>query len=105
LAALLVLAFLLAQALGSMHRLAHADGPQQHAHERGGHGLTAGLFDAHHEQADCRLFDQLTHSDAAPAATRVAAEAPAGAPPGRFAEALRASSLPSDCRVRGPPAA
>jgi hypothetical protein len=103
LAALLVLALLLAQALGSMHRVAHAGGPHALAGEHAGHSLTAELFSGHDGAADCRLYDQLAQSEAAPPAAGQPAAAPPGALPGRAPKALPSSSAPADCRVRGPP--
>ncbi len=72
---LLAWALVLAPALGQMHRGVH--GPQAalamaaptavaaQAHE-GGHDGFAELFSSHGSDADCRLFDQLGHSDALP---------------------------------------
>jgi hypothetical protein len=69
----LALALLVAPALGHMHRIVH--GPQAHtahAHVQAQHGHAhahgvADLFVAHDDDSTCRLFDQLTHSDALPA--------------------------------------
>jgi len=73
----LVLALLVAPALGHMHRIVH--GPQAqtqtsqarvhapHAQPQAqAHGV-ADLFAVHGDDSSCRLFDQLTHSDALPA--------------------------------------
>lgn len=71
----LALALLLAPALGHMHRIVH--GPQAHtpqarvlaaapSHAAHAHGV-ADLFAVHDDDSSCRLFDQLTHSDALPA--------------------------------------
>ena len=67
----LALALLVAPALGHMHRIVH--GPQTHtphaqvhAPQMQGHGV-ADLFAVHGDDSSCRLFDQLTHSDALPA--------------------------------------
>ena len=63
LAAWLVCALLLAQMLGLAHRITHAGGPSSVA--LGSPGLHASsLFDTHHDDADCRLFDQAAHADA-----------------------------------------
>jgi hypothetical protein len=66
----LALALLLGPALGHMHRVVHGpqtlapptqvDAQQPHAHR------VADLFAAHDDDSSCRLFDQLTHSDALP---------------------------------------
>jgi hypothetical protein len=58
------------------HGLAHAQAHQPgHAHEGHGdahaHGLIERLFGAHHDDLDCRLYDQLGHADAAPALLKV----------------------------------
>jgi hypothetical protein len=119
LATLLVLAMLLAQALGSMHGVAHVEGPHGPAHERAGHAvehsdhaaehathaLTVGLFDAHQDDADCRVFDQLTHGEAAPTGVSASTETPRRTPPTRGADAPEFASVPADCRARGPPRA
>ncbi len=67
----LALALLVAPALGHMHRIVH--GPQTHtphaqvhAPPAQAHGV-ADLFAVHGDDSSCRLFDQLTHSDALPA--------------------------------------
>ena len=67
----LALALLVAPALGHMHRIVH--GPQTHtpqaqvhAPHAQAHGV-ADLFAVHGDDSSCRLFDQLTHSDALPA--------------------------------------
>ena len=102
-AALLVLALLLAQALGSLHRVAHAEGPQGHGYAHVEHSLAAALFDAHHEAADCKLFDQLAMSEAALCCSSLAAEASPHALAAQVPRPRPASAVPADCRVRGPP--
>ena len=67
----LVLALLVAQTLGLVHGVAHSPvqavaqqvshaGPVQHEH-----GLIEALFSGHAGDAECRLYDQLSHGDAA----------------------------------------
>lgn len=76
----LALALLLAPMLGLMHGLVHGAGgdrPAVHLHiaEVAGHahqhrhdpGWLADLFSAHADDSDCRVFDQLSHSDVLPA--------------------------------------
>lgn len=75
----LALVLLLAPLLGQMHGLVHGAGGQQaavshagpaveHADEHsGGDGWLADLFSVHADDLDCRVFDQLCHSDALPA--------------------------------------
>jgi len=71
LAAALVCALLLTQALGWLHRAVHAHEPHlgavAHAAERPAGGLLSGLFAHHDDAADCQAFDQLSHADAAAA--------------------------------------
>ena len=85
---LLAVALLLAQLLGLMHGVVH--GPQAHVHshshvhhdghqhqqehfalahaeEEGEGGWLASLFSSHDDDSDCRLFDQASHGQAAPA--------------------------------------
>jgi hypothetical protein len=77
----LALALLLAPLLGQMHGVVHgAGGPVQghhahvhdghdHAHEHAGeHGWLADVFSVHADDADCRVYDQLCHSDGVSAA-------------------------------------
>lgn len=79
--AYLVCALLLLQTLGLMHGAVHAK-PHDAVHERhsqlhdhadpAGHAHPAGggfeaLFSSHDGNADCRLFDQASQGDAAPA--------------------------------------
>ena len=73
----LALVLLLAPMLGLMHGLVHGAGDYRqavvHAHiiEADGqahhHGWLADLFSAHGDESDCRVFDQLSHSDGVPA--------------------------------------
>lgn len=77
----LALVLLLVPMLGQMHGLVHGAGGQaaaashagsaaghphvdQHAE---GHGWLGDLFSAHIDDLDCRVFDQLCHSDVLPA--------------------------------------
>lgn len=81
----LALVLLLAPMLGQMHGLVHGAGGQQaaaslagpaaeHAHQHGdehgehsdGHGWLADLFSVHADDSDCRVFDQLCHTDVLP---------------------------------------
>jgi len=75
----LTLVLLLAPMLGQMHGLVHGTGGQQaatshagpaveHANEHAeGHGWLVDLFSVHADDLDCRVFDQLCHSDVLPA--------------------------------------
>lgn len=72
----LALALLLAPLLGLMHGVVHGGGSLHsaaahahegdgHAHEHAeGHGWLADLFSVHADDSDCRVYDQLCHSDA-----------------------------------------
>jgi hypothetical protein len=62
LAGALVCALLLTQALGLLHRVKHADGPPS-AHAEHSHGVLEALFAQHHDEGDCRIYDQLSHAD------------------------------------------
>ena len=69
----LALALLVAPAVGHMHRIVHGpqtQTPQARVHaphaQAQAHGV-ADLFAVHGDDSSCRLFDQLTHSDALPA--------------------------------------
>lgn len=72
----LALALLLAPLLGLMHSVVHSGGTavhaanahahddDSHAHEHAdGHGWLADLFSVHADDSDCRVYDQLCHSD------------------------------------------
>ena len=67
--AALLAAVLLLQWFGLVHRVAHA--PHLAAAQTVGvqpahaspHGVFDALFGAHHSDADCQLFDQLSHAD------------------------------------------
>ena len=77
----LALVLMLAPMLGQMHGLVHGgnqqsahqqleadDGAHDHAHDHAaGHGWLADLFSVHGDDSDCRVFDQLCHSDVLPA--------------------------------------
>ena len=72
----LALVLLLAPVLGLMHGVIHRAGDQARsaqaqAVEAGGpahgHGWMDDLFSVHGNDSDCRIFDQLCHSDAPPA--------------------------------------
>lgn len=86
----LVLALVLAPALGQMHRAVHGDAaPALSAHSAHGgpHAApgdqtswVAALFSGHH-LVDCQLLDQLTLGDAPRSAPALAHAAPATAPP------------------------
>jgi hypothetical protein len=77
----LALALLLAPLMGLMHGVAHgAGGPLHgqpaHVHEDDGHahdhadshGWLADVFSVHADAGDCRVYDQLCHSDGVSAA-------------------------------------
>jgi hypothetical protein len=66
---LVMVALVTAQAIGLMHRTLHLPHGQQlahahahsHDHDHDAHGFVAALFDSHESDADCRLFDPLSH--------------------------------------------
>jgi hypothetical protein len=93
---------LLAQMLGLAHRVAHGSALQVRASAEPEWRVS--LFGAHHDAADCRIFDQLSHADApgvdlAQASARVEPQAPAL--PASRAEAAAALDA---YLARGPPA-
>lgn len=107
----LVAAMLLAQALGLMHGIVHAPhAGALHQSVAGGQldgelaqGWVARLFAAHDDDSACRLYDQTSHGDCAPAVG--ALPLPVLLAPDFFAifEAL-APSLPAALiQARGPP--
>jgi hypothetical protein len=72
----LALALLLAPLLGLMHGVVHGAGSPPHGHHAhvhdgdahtheqvDGHDWLADLFSVHADAADCRVYDQLCHSD------------------------------------------
>lgn len=66
----MVLALLMAQTLGLVHGVAHSPVlPAGHVasaqHDDPAHGLIDTLFAGHGTDADCRLYDQLSHGDTA----------------------------------------
>lgn len=66
----LVLALLVGQTLGLVHGVAHSPvQPAGHVasaqHDDPAHGLIDTLFAGHGTDADCRLYDQLSHGDTA----------------------------------------
>jgi hypothetical protein len=98
----MVCAMLLAQLLGLAHRVAHGGALQ--ARGQAGPEWRVSLFDTHHDAADCRLFDQLSHADApgvdlAQAPARVEPQAPALPTTRPDAAAAHGAYL-----ARGPPA-
>ena len=108
---LVLAALLLAQALGMVHRVLHGAhaAPVQalalpHA-ERQQAQLLAALFDGHEEgQADCRLFDQISHADLAAADLPVfEATLPHGVRPVAHGH-WHAAARPAGFQARGPPA-
>ncbi|MEO8023705.1 hypothetical protein [Polaromonas sp.] len=85
----LALVLLLAPMLGQMHGLVHGAGGdrqlapvhsvetgdyvhQSVSEHAGSHGWLADLFSVHADDLDCRLFDQLCHSDVLPAVSSLA---------------------------------
>jgi hypothetical protein len=67
---LVLLALVMAQTLGLMHRVAHHSGAEQPAslaalHDGDDHGWLAGLFSSH-EESGCPVYDQLGHGATLP---------------------------------------
>jgi hypothetical protein len=95
---LLAAVLVFTQALGAMHRIAHAGAASHGSAADHAFGHTAG-------GGDCQLFDQLTHADAptaaasAPAATACQAVAPQAAD-----RSIAGSAAPLPFLARAPPA-
>ena len=106
LAGLLVCAMLLAQALGLAHRIQHGGGTQRLAAAAGADvpQLRSSWFATHHDAADCRLFDQLSHADAPgfELAPLPPADLPAALPQAR--QPMPPASVRCVPLARGPPA-
>lgn len=111
---LLLLAMLLAQTMGFVHGAAHVHLPRSGQIQPGAiaadqAGSVAAalelLFDDHNDEAQCRLYDQMSRGDCAPTADRAStASAPlAAAPVGTTLPAPCGNCLPA--RARGPPLA
>jgi hypothetical protein len=107
LAAVLLCAMLMTQALGLLHRVAHGHAHHAaavaHADELLPTSALGALFDHHHEDADCQVFDQLCHADVV-IANVVEADAERNAlpqPPGR--QGPTAAVQAAGYLARGPP--
>lgn len=114
----LMLALLLAPALGRLHQVVHADAldrihagygaqtetlrPAQHASPDTGHGLFHGLLPSH-TATDCQLLDQLALGHAVPTACVVLhQQAPVQTVPSHHADATGAWPVVRP-QARGPP--
>ena len=109
--ALLLIALVLVQTLGLMHRIVHAHGRSQPAEVPavsvdggGAESWVKALFEGHDSERDCAQYDQLSHGDlawgSAVAITSAAAELPVVVHhPGWHLAAQAAGFL-----ARGPPA-
>ncbi|HSV47443.1 MAG TPA: hypothetical protein VLJ58_16760 [Ramlibacter sp.] len=114
--ACLLVAMLLAQALGLMHRVAHG-GPlaavaaaQSQAAAKaappqaGTHAWVGGLF-AGHDDTSCRLYDLLHHPGVAPEPPAPLAALPSGAQPPGAAPAFVLAARDGFFQARAPPSA
>lgn len=112
----LACALLLAQALGLAHRIVH--GPQLSSLQAVSQAATAEvpaasavvadgfltqLFAGHQGEADCRVFEQLSHADTLPAVPLLALPALVPLPPVALAVAGRFIRLILPFQARGPP--
>lgn len=109
--ALLLVALVLVQTLGLMHRIVHlhgrsqpADVPAVSADSGNSESWVKALFEGHDSERDCAQYDQLSHGDLAWDSTVPAAHVAAGLPvvvhhPGWHLAAQAAGFL-----ARGPPA-
>lgn len=100
----LLLALVLAPALGQMHRALHLPGTLGLAvHAADGHGVAA-LFGGH-SPADCQLLDQLSHGGATVAEYAVPLAAPSGQQVAQPAAQPPRPVAPLPFQARAPPAA
>jgi hypothetical protein len=101
----LAIALLCMQALGTMHAVAHARGPAVASSQAqdGAKQSIAGLFKGHEDGSSCRLFDQLSHGDAAaPAIATQLAVAPFAVLPQPVIASRSAQASPGGL-ARAPP--
>jgi hypothetical protein len=102
---LMVAAFVLTQALGAVHRVMNGHAAAAAAADEAGARLLKALFAGHHDERDCKVFDQLAQADLAggvanePAAD-VAGETPVKATHRSWHIAAQAAGF----LARGPPA-
>ncbi|WP_042428931.1 hypothetical protein [Comamonas granuli] len=100
----LLLALVLAPALGQMHRALHLPGALgQAVHAADGHGVAA-LFGGH-SPADCQLLDQLSHGGATVAEYAMPLAAPGGQRVALPAALPLRAAAPLPFQARAPPAA
>jgi hypothetical protein len=97
-------ALLFAQLLGLVHRVAHAElGTATVAAAAPAHG-DGGLFHAHSDASECRLYDQLMHADLAVGAAAALDALPALMPQAACLPAGRLAPQAAGFLARGPPA-
>ena len=118
----LALVLLLAPMLGLMHGLVHGTVPgaagvlhaaavpvpaaDGHAHGHAdGHGWLDELFSAHGDASDCRVYDQLCHSDVLPALPLIALPMVAVSSVFHFLEGEALARRAALFEARGPPLA
>ena len=105
--ATLLVALALTQTLGAIHRVLSGHAGTQHRVVAGAAGADAGalqsLFAEHHDERDCKVFDQLAHADLAwgePAASPALA---GGDTPVVTHESWQMASQAAGYLARGPP--
>ena len=110
----LALVLVLAPMLGQMHGVLHSAGDhpqvaQAQSAEAGGlahgHGWIDDLFSAHVNASDCRVFDQLCHSDVLPTASPLALPMALAAFVFHFLEGEVLARRAALFEARGPPPA
>jgi hypothetical protein len=102
---LMLSALVLTQLLGVMHRMmiGHA-AHSAHAVDAGAHLLQA-LFAGHHDDRDCKVYDQLAHADLADGSALVqAADLPGDTPLIATHCAWQIAAQAAGFLARGPPA-
>lgn len=107
LAAALVCALLVTQALGWLHRVVHAHDPHPgaaaHAVEAPAGSSLAALFAHHHDEADCQVFDQLSHADSAAVSVIEADSLRLGQPKALDPQGCAVAAQAAGYLARGPP--
>lgn len=108
----LIAAMVLAQSLGFMHGIVHAVPAQverqvcplqAEVHGRAITGWVADLFAVHDDESDCRLYDQFSHGDCAPAMPVLCIPSLAVADFSRIFEAPSPVTPAALVQARGPP--
>jgi hypothetical protein len=105
--ATLLLALALTQTLGVIHRVLSGHMAPQQRVVASTAGVDAGaiqaLFAGHHDEGDCKVFDQLAHADLAWGEAAVAVNLATGETPVLMHAAWQIASQAAGYLARGPP--